>query len=978
MPRRSIPPTIAALLALAGAAAASPPPYTLTSVAKSGDLVSGVGAISSAMSFDPGRGNGVPKVGVNNSGQWLLNVHVLQSDTTVDEAILRSATGLIPYVGEGISGSLLLPDTNYVANNFHSVSLNNANNAGLAMGLFPQEFDTSNPTSGVYFNTAALPAFEGTTLTAAGLAPGTVWNRFDADTRVQLNDANQLLIVSTVTESGIPRRVVVINQLDAGGDVTGQTLIAKEGGPVGAGPDTWTSIAGGGHASAINNTGRVAFSGVTAGGTNGVYASGVGFVAIQGGPTPVVGLNWGPLAGAPVDINNHNVVAFRGPTADQANVFSEKSPDAGEDIEAADRTFGNGPLVQINGQLSDDHDVDMYRIRVDDVATFSATTVPDPGSGFAGAAFDTVLTIIASPENGTRARLQCDNVSPTVPQSTVTGATLVSGREYFLCVSTPKSIPQARLWYYSTYQLPPPENNFWFPTRDCWVSDPAGLAIAGGLAYWPDPSAGTIGRSTIAGVSQPSLAAAAVSSHIAVDAAGGKVYWIDRGAGSAAEKIKRANLDGTGVQDLVTATGFGTIAAYDATGLALDTVNGKLYWSRASLGEINRCNLDGTLPERLIQQYPYNGIHIPASEPLSSTFTPESLAVDPIGGKVYWFDSFLDRIERANLDGTGRQTLAVGAGAAGIAIDPVVGKLYWASTDANVIRASNFDGTGGVDLISTSSPVALSLDVAGGFIYWTNPADRTIRRATLAGAGASTVFALGPDVGQRTPDGPGSTDTWAIWRRTGSPTPGALPYQVRLTGARPDYESAMIVKGNQKVVAVGDTIPGTAPNTVTIVGDAEAPIRISDRGDVLWTGNYYEPNIYDNFLYDALFWNGERLLRSGDIPAGANSQKLINFYRTAYSMDMSDSGEWALLSTNMQVPPYNFTPQPDNALLFQFTLPTACIADFNNSGAVTVQDIFDFLASYFTSAPAADVNGSGSVTVQDIFDFLAAYFAGCP
>ncbi len=55
-----------------------------------------------------------------------------------------------------------------------------------------------------------------------------------------------------------------------------------------------------------------------------------------------------------------------------------------------------------------------------------------------------------------------------------------------------------------------------------------------------------------------------------------------------------------------------------------------------------------------------------------------------------------------------------------------------------------------------------------------------------------------------------------------------------------------------------------------------------------------------------------------------------------------------------------------------------CPADFNNSGAVTVQDIFDFLAAYFTSDPSADVNNSGSVTVQDIFDYLALYFIGCP
>jgi hypothetical protein len=54
-----------------------------------------------------------------------------------------------------------------------------------------------------------------------------------------------------------------------------------------------------------------------------------------------------------------------------------------------------------------------------------------------------------------------------------------------------------------------------------------------------------------------------------------------------------------------------------------------------------------------------------------------------------------------------------------------------------------------------------------------------------------------------------------------------------------------------------------------------------------------------------------------------------------------------------------------------------CHADFNESGQITVQDLFDFLAAYFDNEPDADFNGSGLLTVQDIFDFLAAFFAGC-
>jgi len=56
---------------------------------------------------------------------------------------------------------------------------------------------------------------------------------------------------------------------------------------------------------------------------------------------------------------------------------------------------------------------------------------------------------------------------------------------------------------------------------------------------------------------------------------------------------------------------------------------------------------------------------------------------------------------------------------------------------------------------------------------------------------------------------------------------------------------------------------------------------------------------------------------------------------------------------------------------------TVCIADFNCSGAVGVQDIFDFLAAYFADDQRTDVNASGGISVQDIFDFLALYFTGC-
>jgi hypothetical protein len=55
---------------------------------------------------------------------------------------------------------------------------------------------------------------------------------------------------------------------------------------------------------------------------------------------------------------------------------------------------------------------------------------------------------------------------------------------------------------------------------------------------------------------------------------------------------------------------------------------------------------------------------------------------------------------------------------------------------------------------------------------------------------------------------------------------------------------------------------------------------------------------------------------------------------------------------------------------------TMCRADFNCSGTLEVQDIFDFLNAWFSGSASADFNGGG-LAVQDIFDYLNAWFAGC-
>ena len=72
------------------------------------------------------------------------------------------------------------------------------------------------------------------------------------------------------------------------------------------------------------------------------------------------------------------------------------------------------------------------------------------------------------------------------------------------------------------------------------------------------------------------------------------------------------------------------------------------------------------------------------------------------------------------------------------------------------------------------------------------------------------------------------------------------------------------------------------------------------------------------------------------------------------------------------------TFQGNNTLCGPTGNPTTCCpANFNQNNGLTVQDIFEFLAAFFSNDPRADFNGSGAVGVQDIFVFLAAWFAGC-
>ena len=81
------------------------------------------------------------------------------------------------------------------------------------------------------------------------------------------------------------------------------------------------------------------------------------------------------------------------------------------------------------------------------------------------------------------------------------------------------------------------------------------------------------------------------------------------------------------------------------------------------------------------------------------------------------------------------------------------------------------------------------------------------------------------------------------------------------------------------------------------------------------------------------------------------------------------------ITLNLTTSNANTTLSSTSALVTNPGTRLPCPCDINASGAVTVQDIFDFLNLWFANDPRANFNGVAGVTVQDIFDFLSCWFS---
>jgi len=220
-------------------------------------------------------------------------------------------------------------------------------------------------------------------------------------------------------------------------------------------------------------------------------------------------------------------------------------------------------------------------------------------------------------------------------------------------------------------------DGFW---EDVGLKD---LAIdnARGHLYWANPAAGLIERSNLDGTARDTVVAGAHPVGLALDTAGERIYWADYTYSD--PRLRRADLDGGDVQDLVSASD-GCVLE----GVVLDLAAGHLYWAERAAQHIKRANLDGSGVTLILACW--QGVGHPwglalagdrlywasGEQILSATKTgedvqtvidglpdaPRSLEVDHATGQIYWVTGALSGavLQRMFLDGSGLETLVSG------------------------------------------------------------------------------------------------------------------------------------------------------------------------------------------------------------------------------------------------------------------------------------------------------------------------------
>ncbi|MDE0012806.1 MAG: putative glycoside hydrolase [Candidatus Poribacteria bacterium] len=270
--------------------------------------------------------------------------------------------------------------------------------------------------------------------------------------------------------------------------------------------------------------------------------------------------------------------------------------------------------------------------------------------------------------------------------------------------------------------------------------------------YWVDAKTGTLQRLVDNEVENlvPGIQNA---TSLAVDAAAGKLYWTEK-TGNRIGKIQSANLDGTNTQlirnltsapldvalntvgeKLYLSNAWGKIQRMNLDGsnfqpnlitglktpqhLVLDSATGQLYWTEQTskrTGKVQRANLDGSNVQ-LVKKL---------------TSAPRGMALDAVNKKLYLTNAW-GKLQRMNLDGSDFQpNLITGLKAPGqVAVDVIGGKVYW--TEKGKLRRADLDGGNIQDVVTglgELTDIVLGIDAVGQTGVAAAPATQTVVEQT--------------------------------------------------------------------------------------------------------------------------------------------------------------------------------------------------------------------------------------------------------
>ncbi|XP_068628110.1 low-density lipoprotein receptor-related protein 6 [Battus philenor] len=184
------------------------------------------------------------------------------------------------------------------------------------------------------------------------------------------------------------------------------------------------------------------------------------------------------------------------------------------------------------------------------------------------------------------------------------------------------------------------------------------------------------------------------------------IYWAD----SLSKTISRARLDGSEQSVVIHSSGV-------PDSIAIDPLARNIYWTDPTTDTINVARLNGSCKKVIIHD---------------DLFDPRAIALHPTAGWMFWSDwnEKKPKIERANLDGTGRILLVSEklTWPNGIALDTVKNRLYWGDARTHKIEVCNMDGTDRRELHNSDILHIFGLTLLGEHLYWTDMQRRILDR----------------------------------------------------------------------------------------------------------------------------------------------------------------------------------------------------------------------------------------------------------